>query len=61
MNSRVLEVPAMDGPFQAPLSKMQITWSLLRVMNHAGRPLHAFRIIDAEIWLHAVGRMPSAN
>src|SRR5437773_12173601 len=27
---------------------MQITWSLLRVVNHAGRPLYAFQITDVE-------------
>ena len=61
MNSRVLEVPSMDGPFQPPLSKMQITWSLLRVTNRAGRPRYAIQIMNVEIWLRAVGRMPSAN
>ena len=61
MNSRVLEVPSTDGPFQAPLSKMQITWSLLRVMNHAEHRRYALRISDAEIWLHAVGRKIRSN
>ena len=45
MNSRVLEVPSMGRCVSSlPLSKMQITWSLLRVMNHARRPRYASRI-----------------